>query len=182
MSCHLCAHARRAVWRLIFARYGLGFFLLTGFGQPGFAQTTPPLNFENNYFVTGDYVVAGVGLRGLGVNGFATKQFHHAGREFRAFYRCAAGGRHRGRFPLLGNGGEFADSVCRAERILPTGICRRTGNGISDYRGCHGESQCPAVVEFGRMFGRVARLEDHARLRGRRKSVFGAGHPGKCTG
>src|SRR6516225_1003223 len=46
-----------------------------GFGQPGFSQATPPLSFENNYFVTGDYVVAGVGLRGLGVNGFATKQF-----------------------------------------------------------------------------------------------------------
>src|SRR5262245_44861256 len=38
-----------------------------------FAQT--PLNFSNNYFVTGDYVVAGVGLRGLGVNGYAKKQF-----------------------------------------------------------------------------------------------------------
>ena len=33
---------------------------------------SPPLSFENNYFVTGDYVVGGVGLRGLGVNGFAT--------------------------------------------------------------------------------------------------------------
>ena len=32
----------------------------------------PPLNFFNNYFVTGDYVVGGVGLRGSGVNGFAT--------------------------------------------------------------------------------------------------------------
>jgi hypothetical protein len=39
------------------------------------AQSGPPLNFGNNYFVTGDYVVAGVGLRGLGVNGFATRQF-----------------------------------------------------------------------------------------------------------
>lgn len=36
------------------------------------AQTTPPLNFFRNYFVTGDYVVGGVGLRGLGVNGIAT--------------------------------------------------------------------------------------------------------------
>jgi X-X-X-Leu-X-X-Gly heptad repeat protein len=54
---------------------GLTFLLLMGFSQPGFSQTTPPLNFENNYFVTGDYVVAGVGLRGLGANGFATKQF-----------------------------------------------------------------------------------------------------------
>ncbi|HEY3617542.1 MAG TPA: Ig-like domain repeat protein [Candidatus Sulfotelmatobacter sp.] len=49
--------------------------LMLGFAQNGFAQATPPLNFGNNYFVTGDYVVAGIGLRGLGVNGFATKQF-----------------------------------------------------------------------------------------------------------
>jgi hypothetical protein len=47
-------------------------------GLFGFLLPTPqawaqqPLTFENNYFVTGDYVVAGVGLRGLGVNGFAT--------------------------------------------------------------------------------------------------------------
>src|SRR5215831_20557982 len=30
------------------------------------------LSFFNNWFVTGDYVAAGVGLRGQGVNGFAT--------------------------------------------------------------------------------------------------------------
>src|SRR5215472_10815364 len=75
MPCHCCAHARRAVGKITLTLCGLAFLLLTGFGQPGFAQTTPPLNFENNYFVTGDYVVAGVGLRGVGVNGFATKQF-----------------------------------------------------------------------------------------------------------
>jgi len=54
---------------------GSAFLLFLGFVQTGFAQTTPPLDFSNNYFVTGDYVVAGVGLRGLGVNGFATQQF-----------------------------------------------------------------------------------------------------------
>src|SRR5260221_8979683 len=53
----------------------LGLLLILGFAQSGFAQQTTPLTFENNYFVTGDYVVAGVGLRGLGVNGFAKKQF-----------------------------------------------------------------------------------------------------------
>jgi len=52
----------------------LGLLLILGFAQSGLAQN-PPLNFGNNYFVTGDYVVAGVGLRGLGVNGFATQQF-----------------------------------------------------------------------------------------------------------
>jgi hypothetical protein len=47
--------------------------LVFGLAQPGLAQTDPPLNFGNNYFVTGDYVVAGVGLRGLGgPDGYAT--------------------------------------------------------------------------------------------------------------
>ena len=39
------------------------------------AQAQPPdgpLTFFKNYFVTGDYAVAGVGLRGTGVNGVAT--------------------------------------------------------------------------------------------------------------
>jgi Bacterial Ig-like domain (group 3) len=54
----------------------LGLLLMFGFAQSVLAQTgTNPLNFGNNYFVTGDYVVAGVGLRGLGVNGLATQQF-----------------------------------------------------------------------------------------------------------
>ena len=63
------SHASRAVGMVIF-------FLIIGFLHSGLAQTgTAPLTFSNNYFVTGDYVVAGVGLRGLGVNGYATKQF-----------------------------------------------------------------------------------------------------------
>ena len=37
-----------------------------------------PLNFFKNYFVTGDYAVGGVGLRGLGSNGFATATIHMA--------------------------------------------------------------------------------------------------------
>src|SRR5258706_6294046 len=53
----------------------LWLLLILGFAHSGLAQTTTPLNFGNNYFVSGDYVVAGVGLRGFGVNGFATKQF-----------------------------------------------------------------------------------------------------------
>jgi uncharacterized repeat protein (TIGR01451 family) len=52
------------------------FFLIIGFLHSGLAQSgTNPLTISNNYFVTGDYVVAGVGLRGLGVSGYATKQF-----------------------------------------------------------------------------------------------------------
>jgi hypothetical protein len=54
--------------RLICAATVLAFVF--GFAQTGLAQT--PLNFFNNYFVTGDYVVGGVGLRGLGVQGYAT--------------------------------------------------------------------------------------------------------------
>ena len=75
MSPHFCAHARRAVPKLSLVLCGLTLLLMLGFAQTGYTQATPPLNFSNNYFVTGDYVVAGVGLRGLGVNGYATKQF-----------------------------------------------------------------------------------------------------------
>lgn len=50
----------------------LGLLLVFGFAQPGLAQTaTNPFSLLNNYFVTGDCVVGGVGLRCLGVNGFA---------------------------------------------------------------------------------------------------------------
>ncbi|MEO8658238.1 MAG: hypothetical protein ABI693_07195 [Bryobacteraceae bacterium] len=45
--------------------------LLSLLPQLAFAQTDS-LHYFKNYFVTGDYAVAGVGLRGQGVNGFAT--------------------------------------------------------------------------------------------------------------
>jgi hypothetical protein len=73
MLCRPCTRTRRGVRKVLSILYVLALLLLIGFGQTGFTQT--PLNFSNNYFVTGDYVVAGVGLRGLGVNGYATKQF-----------------------------------------------------------------------------------------------------------
>jgi hypothetical protein len=66
---HRGSRACRAVGMVIF-------FLIIGLLHSGLAQSgTNPLTISNNYFVTGDYVVAGVGLRGLGVNGYATKQF-----------------------------------------------------------------------------------------------------------
>ena len=74
MLCATCSHPRRAARMVSFASSVVSVLLLIGFAQIGFSQTSP-LNFSNNYFVTGDYVVAGVGLRGLGLNGFATKQF-----------------------------------------------------------------------------------------------------------
>jgi hypothetical protein len=52
----------------------LALLFAIGFAQAALAQNNSPLNFGNNFFVTGDYVVAGVGLRGLGVNGYATGQ------------------------------------------------------------------------------------------------------------
>jgi hypothetical protein len=52
------------------ALWSLGFALLLA--QPGQAQPGP-LTFFKNYFITGDYVVGGVGLRGHGVNGLATE-------------------------------------------------------------------------------------------------------------
>ncbi|HEV2388114.1 MAG TPA: hypothetical protein VGS20_12755 [Candidatus Acidoferrales bacterium] len=52
----------------------LGIVVTTLFFCAGqaWAQDPNPLQLFNNYFVTGDYVVGGVGLRGLGVNGLAT--------------------------------------------------------------------------------------------------------------
>ncbi len=47
--------------------------------QAGQAQPTNALRFFKNYFVTGDYLVAGVGLRGTGVGGIATGEIHFSG-------------------------------------------------------------------------------------------------------
>src|SRR5262249_4198852 len=59
---------------LVQATVALGLLLLFGFSGTGLAQTPdPPLNFFKNYIVTGDSVIGGVGLRGLGdASGFAT--------------------------------------------------------------------------------------------------------------
>src|SRR5262245_58651169 len=61
----------------------LGILLTVGFlmllTQPGSGQQTNALNFFKNYFVTGDYVIAGIGLRGTGVNGVATVEIHFNG-------------------------------------------------------------------------------------------------------
>ncbi|HEY6902828.1 MAG TPA: hypothetical protein VI216_00870, partial [Candidatus Acidoferrales bacterium] len=58
------------------ATVALGFALVFAFAQTGSAQdATNQLQFGENYFVTGDYVVAGVGLRGLGgKSGYATNK------------------------------------------------------------------------------------------------------------
>ncbi len=55
-------------WNLLLVRIMASFALLlmSGFTQNSFAQTPTPLGLSNNYMITGDYVVGGVGLRGLG--------------------------------------------------------------------------------------------------------------------
>ncbi len=55
---------RTSVYRIIAAA------ILVLFAQAAWASDA--LTFFNNWFVTGDYAVAGVGLRGTGVNGWAT--------------------------------------------------------------------------------------------------------------
>src|SRR3954468_23457995 len=62
----------------------LGGALIIGLSRvpaPLHAQGAPPdaLSFFKNYFITGDYVVAGVGLRGQGVNGVATGSIQVSG-------------------------------------------------------------------------------------------------------
>src|SRR5216684_380109 len=57
--------------------WALALLLVFGFAQTGFAQSAsssdPPLNFGTNYFVTGDFVVAGAyGMTTKIANGFAT--------------------------------------------------------------------------------------------------------------
>ncbi|MFO7693471.1 MAG: hypothetical protein R6V57_10335, partial [Vicinamibacterales bacterium] len=58
-----------ARWKTSVALFSLGLVWLLA--QPAQAQPGP-LSFFKNYFITGDYVVGGVGLRGQGVNGIAT--------------------------------------------------------------------------------------------------------------
>ena len=60
---------RSIAWghRLMPATVVLGLLLVSGFAQSGFAQSANgPLNFGNNFFVTGDYVVAGA--QGMNTN------------------------------------------------------------------------------------------------------------------
>lgn len=65
-------HKMKSARRGMHAIVAIGLALLVfGLVPPASAQTNP-LQFVNNYFVTGDYVVSGVGLRGLGdASGFA---------------------------------------------------------------------------------------------------------------
>jgi hypothetical protein len=64
---------RRLVWTVV--QFALVMLFLIGFAPHARAQCSQPnpLCLSDNYLVTGDYVVAGVGLRGLGdATGFAT--------------------------------------------------------------------------------------------------------------
>src|SRR5713101_1554398 len=63
--------------RLIPATIALGLLVVLGFAPSGFAQCPNggpgPLCFGNNFFVTGDYVVAGANMSVNVANGFATE-------------------------------------------------------------------------------------------------------------
>ena len=63
-------------WKTAVVLVALGLTLLSA--RPGQAQPGP-LTFFKNYFITGDYVVGGVGLRGQGVNGLATGSIQISG-------------------------------------------------------------------------------------------------------
>ena len=63
-------------WKTAVVLLALGLTLLSAL--PGQAQPGP-LTFFKNYFITGDYVVGGVGLRGQGVNGLATGSIQISG-------------------------------------------------------------------------------------------------------
>ena len=56
--------------RFVFTRFRIVLVLAATLAQP--ARAEDALRFFKNYFLTGDYTVAGVGLQGAGVNGFAT--------------------------------------------------------------------------------------------------------------
>jgi Legume lectin domain/YDG domain len=61
-------------------RTASGFLFLTILGLCAHvARASDALSFFNNWFVTGDYAVGGVGLRGTGVNGWATGTINMAG-------------------------------------------------------------------------------------------------------
>ena len=58
-----------SIWRsrrLLRTTAAFALLLVLALAQNGFAQTAIPLGLDNNYMVTGDYVVGGVGLRGFG--------------------------------------------------------------------------------------------------------------------
>ena len=62
-----------ATGRLLQRTVLLALLFTIGFAQAAFAQNDPPLNFGNNFFVSGDYVVAGaVGINHLVVNNLTT--------------------------------------------------------------------------------------------------------------
>jgi len=72
MPCLPCTRTRNGVRKVISALSALAVLLVIGFAQAALAQNDP-LNFENNFFVTGDYVVAGAyGMNGTVVNGMTT--------------------------------------------------------------------------------------------------------------
>src|SRR5215471_5128189 len=73
MPCLPCTRTLNAVRKVISALSALAVVLVIGVTQAALAQNGPPLNFVNNFFVTGDYVVAGAyGMNQTVTNGVTT--------------------------------------------------------------------------------------------------------------
>src|SRR5215467_5820340 len=71
MLCLPCTRTRNAVRKVISVLSALAAFVVIGFAQAALAQND--LNFVNNFFVTGDYVVAGAyGMNQTVTNGVTT--------------------------------------------------------------------------------------------------------------
>src|SRR5688572_19626613 len=64
---------------LLLAAAGLSMLLVNRGGVSLEAQAPDALTFFKNYFVTGDYVVAGTGLKNTGIDGIATGAINIAG-------------------------------------------------------------------------------------------------------
>ena len=128
--------ARRSIALLCLA-------FVVALSQPTRTQTESTLTFFRNYFVTGDYVVGGIGLQGTGVNGMATANISD---ERRARER-----RHSGSVSLLANGGyrepEFRvanatfrghDISTTAELLNPAGTSPCWSSAAAPRRGSDG--------------------------------------------
>jgi hypothetical protein len=68
MQSAISSNEKKSWRRLMVCAVALGLMSVFAIAQTAWAQTDP-LNFGNNFFVTGDYVVAGVGLSGLPQSG-----------------------------------------------------------------------------------------------------------------
>jgi VCBS repeat-containing protein len=125
-----------------------GFLLLFPLVPTAVAQPSPPLQFFKNYFVTGDYVVGGVGLRGLGEGGLATGTIEisdvPAGADILAAFlywqvvSTTAAGPDSGSLPVKFRGYPLASAAGPFGKVLAsdgTAPCWASGGGTGSSGG-----------------------------------------------